>query len=52
MLRHYIEAHPTGDDRPNPNLAHFPEAWDDFVKLFDEEDFLNRNPEIKEKVNG
>lgn len=52
MLRHYAEAFKEGDDRPNPDLTHFPDAWENFCKLFDEEDFLNRNPAIREKLNA
>lgn len=47
MLRHYVRAHPNGDDRPPTELTGFDTAWDDFCKTFDEEDFLDRNPDIK-----
>lgn len=51
MLRHYIKAYPDGDDRPPMDLTGFDSAWDDFVTNFDEEDFLDRNPEIKALVD-
>lgn len=52
MLRHYLKAFPEGDDRPDPELTSFDVDWEDFFKLFDEEDYLNRNPEIKEKLDA
>lgn len=52
MLRHYVQAHPDGDDRPPTAVTGFDEAWDDFTKCFDEEDFLERNPEIKAIVEA
>jgi hypothetical protein len=52
MLRHYVEAYKAGDDRPDTSLTSFPEAWENFVKLFDEKEFLERNPAIQEKVNA
>ena len=50
MLRHYVEAFKEGDNRPNTDITHFTEAFDDFNKQFDKEDFLNRNPAIREKL--
>lgn len=52
MLKHYSESYKEGDDRPDESLTNFAEAWENFVKLFDEEDFLNRNPAIREKLNA
>jgi hypothetical protein len=52
MLKHYTKTFPEGDDRPDPKLTLFNVDWEDFFKLFDEEDFLNRNPEIKEKLDA
>lgn len=52
MLRHFVQAHPDGDDRPPTNLTGFDAAWDDFNKCFDEKDFLERNPEIKAIVEA
>jgi len=48
MLRHYVTAHPDGDDRPPTDLTGFGTAWEDFCKTFDEADFLKRNPAIRE----
>lgn len=52
MLKHYSIAFKEGDDRPDPELTNFPEIWENFIKLFDEEDFLNRNPKIKERLDA
>lgn len=52
MLKHYISTFKEGDDRPSLELTHFGDTWSDFVKLFDEEDFLKRNPAIQEKLNA
>lgn len=52
MLRHYDLTFKEGDNRPDPKLTRFPEAWEFFTKFFDEEDFLNRNPAIQEKLNA
>lgn len=52
MLKHYSEAFKEGDDRPSTTITNFPEGWDNFVKLFDVEDFFNRNPEIRERYNA
>ncbi len=50
MLKHYTLAYKEGDDRPDPKLTHFTDSWADFLKLFDEEDFLNRNPTIQKEA--
>lgn len=52
MLRHYVTAYPEGDNRPPTGITGFDSAWEDFVQTFNEEDFLNRNPEIKELVEA
>ena len=52
MLRHYVVTYKEGDDRPDPELTRFPEHLDEFMKLFDQEDFLNRNPAIKAKLEA
>lgn len=52
MLRHYVNVFKEGDDRPSQDITHFADAFDDFTKTFNEEDFLNRNPEIKAKVDA
>jgi len=52
MLLHFIIAYPEGDDRPSAELTRFPEHMEDFMKLFDREDFLNRNPAIREKLEA
>ena len=51
MLRHYIVAYPEGDDRPGAELTRFPEHMTDFMKLFDVDDYLKRNPAIKAKLD-
>jgi hypothetical protein len=50
FLRCYIESYKEGDDRPPKDLTGFPDAMEDFAKLFDLEDFLDRNPDIKALV--
>lgn len=50
MLRHFVNSHPEGDDRPPVGLTGFDTAWDDFCQCFDEKDFLERNPIIKSIV--
>jgi len=50
MLRHYVVAYKEGDDRPGGDLTGFPDSMDDFTKPFDMDDFLERNPEIKAKI--
>ena len=52
MLRHYVRAFPEGDDRPPIEVTGFNEAWEDFIKCFDEEEFLDNNPEIKAIVEA
>jgi hypothetical protein len=49
MLRHYAETYKEGDDRPDGDLTGFPQEMDYFNRLFDMEDFLERNPAIKAK---
>lgn len=51
MLRHYLTAYKQGDDRP-PEIAGFREAFEDFCKCFDEEAYLDRNPDIREIVEA
>lgn len=46
MLKHYLKAFRNGDDRP-PAFTGFTEAMEDFNTCFDEEAYLERNPEIK-----
>ena len=41
MLRHYVDNYRDGDDRP-PAYVEFEGSTDDFMRLFDEEDFLSR----------
>jgi len=49
MLKHYTKAYTEGDNRP-PQSAMF-EVWiKDFCETFDEEAYLDRNPEIREIV--
>lgn len=46
MLKHYTKAYTEGDDRP-PKSTMF-EVWlDDFCQTFDEQAYLERNPDIK-----
>jgi len=52
MLRHHVRAYPEGDNRPPTDLTGFDTAWEDFNKCFDEEDFLEQNPEIKAIVEA
>lgn len=52
MLKHYSMAFKEGDDRPNSDLTHFTDGWEDFNKLFDEVAYLRRNPAIREKINA
>jgi len=52
MLRHFITAYSDGDDRPPTDLTSFDTAWDDFCQNFNEEKYLNRNPEIREIVKA
>ncbi len=41
MLRHYVDNHPDGDDRP-PAYADFANSMEDFSRKFDEDDFKRR----------
>lgn len=47
MLRHYVETFKEGDNRPSSKLTYFSEELNDFNTLFNEDDFLSRNPAIK-----
>ena len=38
------------NNRPDADLTYFPDFMDNFNQLFDEEDFLSRNPEIRERL--
>jgi len=49
MLTHFTKAYPEGDNRP-PKSTMFGLWLEDFCKTFDEDDYLNRNPEIAELV--
>jgi len=42
MLRHFVNSHPDGDDRPPAN-AFFTDSIDDFNQLFDEAAYRDRN---------
>jgi hypothetical protein len=52
FLRHYITIYKDGDDRPPQDLTHFNEAFEESMKNFDEEAFLDRNPGIKAIVEA
>lgn len=41
MLRHYVDNHKEGDDRP-PAHVEFANSMEDFSKKFDEEDYMKR----------
>lgn len=41
MLRHYVDNYKEGDDRP-PAYSEFAGSMEDFLKMFDEEDFKER----------
>jgi len=49
MLIHYSKVYPEGDDRPQ-EYTMFAEWLDDFNVPFDEEAYLERNPEIAKMV--
>ena len=49
MLKHYTKAYPEGDNRP-PASTMFDMWLEDFCKTFDEDAYLERNPEIREIV--
>lgn len=42
FARHFVDSYPEGDDRP-PSFAQFSNSMPNFAKLFDEEDFRERN---------
>jgi len=46
MLKHYTKAYEEGDNRP-PASAMFDVWMEDFCTLFDEEAYLDRNPDIR-----
>lgn len=46
MLKHYSKVYQEGDDRP-PASTMFAEWLEDFCTTFDEEAYLERNPEIR-----
>jgi hypothetical protein len=50
FLRHGVDTHLTGDDRPPTDVAHFDESRDTLSRPFDEAAFLERNPDIKKMV--
>jgi len=52
FLRHYVDSYPEGDDRPCQDLTEFRQSFDHFVKTFDRDEYLQRNPEIAEKVKN
>jgi hypothetical protein len=52
FLRHYVDIFKEGDDRPSQDLTHFKESMIESMKNFDEESFLDRNPEIKAIVEA
>lgn len=52
MLKHYSVAFEEGDDRPPTDVTCFDEWLDDFCLSFDEEAYLERNPQIKEIVEA
>lgn len=47
FLRHYTTMYKDGDDRPPQDLTHFNESMEAMMAPFDEQAFLDRNPEIK-----
>lgn len=49
MLKHYTKVYPEGDNRP-PSSAMFDGWIDDFCEGFDEEAYLDRNPEIRKTI--
>lgn len=46
MLKHYTLTYKEGDDRPPIDLTRFAEWMEDLQTQFDEEAYLERNPEI------
>jgi len=51
FLRHYTLSFKEGDDRP-PDYAGFKEGLAEFKRMFDEIDYLQRNPKIKAIVEA
>jgi hypothetical protein len=49
MLKHYSKTYKEGDNRP-PTTAMFEDWIDDFCEGFDEEAYLDRNPEIRQTI--
>lgn len=49
MLLHYTKAYPEGDNRPK-GYTMFADWLDDFNLPFDEEAYLDRNPDIRELI--
>ena len=47
MLRHYTKTYTDGDDRPLDDSIGFAEWMEDLNTRFDEQAYLERNPEIK-----
>ena len=52
FLKHYSETYKEGDDRPPQDVTAFAEWMDDIQQRFDEQAFLERNPEIKAIVEA
>jgi hypothetical protein len=50
FLRHGVDTYLAGDDRPPTDVAHFDESLHTMFKCFDEEAFLERNPDIRKMV--
>jgi hypothetical protein len=47
MLKHYTKSYLEGDDRPPKAITGFDDWMEDMMTLFDEDAFLERNPDIK-----
>lgn len=52
MLKHYMASFQEGDDRPGQKLTRFNESLKDFNTPFNEEDYLDRNPAIRERLEN
>ncbi len=52
MLKHYMASFREGDDRPGQELTRFSESLEDFNTPFNEEDYLDRNPAIRERLEN
>lgn len=50
MLKHYTKVYPEGDNRP-PASAMFAGWMEDFCECFDEDAYLDRNPDIKAVID-